>query len=168
MAPKVCFLGAVRRRTMICCRNVKISASIAARDRNRSTTAQTMSLTRSLITDQHRPILGQPPANRFATGPMILLNAAIEIASRIDFHSRLDQSRSRLWYRKTRSLDAEPPLKARFQSSIETSARRPVRSVLFFSVKLAFSRRSASSTMASPRPLPDALLCRPRKNRLAT
>jgi hypothetical protein len=27
-----------------------------------------MSLTRSLITDQHRPILGQPPANRFATG----------------------------------------------------------------------------------------------------
>jgi hypothetical protein len=60
MAPKVCFLGAVRRRTMICCRNVKISASIAARDRNRSTTAQTMSLTRSLITEQHRPILGQP------------------------------------------------------------------------------------------------------------
>src|SRR5882724_2340097 len=68
MAPKVCFLGAVRRRTMICCRNVKISASIAARDRNRSTTAQTMSLTRSLITEQHRPILGQPPVNRFATG----------------------------------------------------------------------------------------------------
>jgi len=27
-----------------------------------------MSLIRSLITDQHRPILGQPPANRFATG----------------------------------------------------------------------------------------------------
>jgi hypothetical protein len=53
---------------MICCRNVKISASIAARDRNRSTTAHTMSLTRSLITDQHRAILGQPPANRFATG----------------------------------------------------------------------------------------------------
>src|SRR5712664_18855 len=68
MAPKDCFLGAVRRRTMICCRNVKISASIAARDRNRSTTAQTISLARSLITDQHRPILGQLPANRFATG----------------------------------------------------------------------------------------------------
>src|SRR4030081_1687389 len=68
MAPKDCFLGGVRRRTLICCRNVKISASIAARDRSRSTTAQTMSLTRSLITDQHRPILGQPPANRFATG----------------------------------------------------------------------------------------------------
>ena len=59
MAPKVCFLGAVRRRTMICCRNVKISASSAARDRNRSTTAQTMSLKRSLITEQHRPILDQ-------------------------------------------------------------------------------------------------------------
>src|ERR1700738_1597134 len=70
MAPKVCFLGAVRRRTMICCRNVKISASSAARDRNRSTTGQTMSLKRSLITEQHRPILGQPPVNRFATGTM--------------------------------------------------------------------------------------------------
>src|ERR1700731_3838815 len=68
MAPKVCFLGAVRRRTMICCRNVKISASSAARDRNRSTTAQTRSLKRSLITEQHRPILGQPPVNRFETG----------------------------------------------------------------------------------------------------
>src|ERR1700676_5052211 len=68
VGPKVCFLGAVRRRTMICCRNVKISASSAARDRNRSTTAQTMSLKRYLITDQHRPILGQPPVNKFATG----------------------------------------------------------------------------------------------------
>jgi len=27
-----------------------------------------MSLKRYLITDQHRPILGQPPVNRFATG----------------------------------------------------------------------------------------------------
>jgi hypothetical protein len=53
---------------MICCRNVKISASIAARDRNRSPTAHTRSLTRSLGIDQHRPILGQPPANRFGTG----------------------------------------------------------------------------------------------------
>src|SRR5258708_597751 len=72
MAPKVCFLGAVRRRTMICCRNVKISASSAARDRNRSTTAQTMSLKRSLITEQHRPILDQPPVNRFATGTTLV------------------------------------------------------------------------------------------------
>src|SRR4029077_8011802 len=59
MELKVCFLGAVRRRTFICCRNVRISASIAAHDRNRSTTIQTMSLTRFLITQQHRPILDQ-------------------------------------------------------------------------------------------------------------
>jgi hypothetical protein len=32
-----------------------------ARDRNRSTTVQPMSLTRSLIPQQHRPILGQAP-----------------------------------------------------------------------------------------------------------
>src|SRR5882757_2058081 len=56
---KVCFLGALRRRTFICCRNVRISASSAARDRNRSATIQTMSLTRSLIPQQHRPILDQ-------------------------------------------------------------------------------------------------------------
>jgi hypothetical protein len=59
MALKVCFLGAVRRRTFICCRKVQISASSAARDRIRSTTVQTMSLTRSLIAQQHRPILDQ-------------------------------------------------------------------------------------------------------------
>jgi hypothetical protein len=59
MALKVCFLGAVRRRTFICCRNVRISASSAARDRNRSATIQTMRLTRSLIPQQHRPILDQ-------------------------------------------------------------------------------------------------------------
>src|SRR5580692_826627 len=67
MALKVCFLGAIRRRTFICCRNVQISASSAARDRNRSTTVQPMSLKRSLIEQQHRPILGQPPA-RFRAG----------------------------------------------------------------------------------------------------
>jgi DNA invertase Pin-like site-specific DNA recombinase len=59
MAQKVCFLGAVRRRTFICCRNIQISTWSAARDRNRSATIQTMSLTRSLITQQHRPILDQ-------------------------------------------------------------------------------------------------------------
>jgi hypothetical protein len=59
MELKVCFLGAVRRRTFICCRNVRISASSAARDRNRSATIQTMSLTRSPISQQHRPILDQ-------------------------------------------------------------------------------------------------------------
>src|SRR3979411_300044 len=59
MELKVCFVGTVRRRTFICCRNVRISASSAARDRNRSATIQTMSLTRSLIPQQHRPILDQ-------------------------------------------------------------------------------------------------------------
>src|ERR1700722_18558542 len=59
MALKVCFLGAVRRRTFICCRNIQVSASSAARDRSRSPTIQTMSLTRSLIQQQHRPILNQ-------------------------------------------------------------------------------------------------------------
>jgi hypothetical protein len=59
MALKVCFLGAVRRRTFICCRNIQISASSAARDRNRSVTIQTMSLIRSLIPRQHRLILNQ-------------------------------------------------------------------------------------------------------------
>src|ERR1700744_1469875 len=53
------FLGAVRRRTFICCRNIQISTSSAVRDRNRSATIQTMSLTRSLIPQQHRPILDQ-------------------------------------------------------------------------------------------------------------
>jgi hypothetical protein len=42
--------------------HVQISALSAARGRNRSTTVQPMSLKRSLITRQHRPILGQPPA----------------------------------------------------------------------------------------------------------
>ena len=59
MALKVCLLGAVRRRTLICCRNIQSSTWSAARDRNRSATIQTMSLTRSLITQQHRPILDQ-------------------------------------------------------------------------------------------------------------
>src|SRR3984957_4945885 len=59
MALKVCFLGAVRRRTFICCRNIQISTSSAVRDRNRSATIQTTSLTRSLIPSQHRPVLDQ-------------------------------------------------------------------------------------------------------------
>src|SRR6202048_4135613 len=59
MALKVCFLGAVRRKTFTSCRNVQISTLSAARDRNRSTTVQTMSLTRSLIPQEHRPILDQ-------------------------------------------------------------------------------------------------------------
>src|SRR5258708_36697988 len=59
MELEVCFLRALRRRTFICCRSVRISASSAARGRNRSTTIQTMSPTRSLIPQQHRPILDQ-------------------------------------------------------------------------------------------------------------
>src|SRR5258705_10217648 len=59
MALKVRLIEAVHRRTFICCRSIQISASSAARDRIRSTTIQTMSLTRSLITQQHRPILDQ-------------------------------------------------------------------------------------------------------------
>ena len=56
MALKTNLLGAVRRRTFSCCRNAQISASSAARDRIRSTTIQPMSLQRSLIPQQHRPI----------------------------------------------------------------------------------------------------------------
>jgi len=62
MALNQSFLGAVRLRTFICCRNVQISASSAARDRNRSTTIQPISLQRSLMAQQHRPILHQLPA----------------------------------------------------------------------------------------------------------
>jgi len=48
-ALKVCFFGAVRRRTFICCRNTQISTSSAVRKRNRSAPIQTMSPTRSFI-----------------------------------------------------------------------------------------------------------------------
>jgi hypothetical protein len=56
-ALKACFFGAVRRRTFIYCRSIQISASSAARDRIRSTIVQPISLQRSLMTQQHRPIL---------------------------------------------------------------------------------------------------------------
>ena len=61
---KESFFGAVRRRTFICCRNVQISASSAARERIRSTTIQPISLQRSLMAQQHRPILYQLPARQ--------------------------------------------------------------------------------------------------------
>jgi hypothetical protein len=68
-AQKESFFGAVRRRTLICCRNVQISASSITRDRIRSTTIQPMSLHRSLIAHDHRPILDRLPSRiRFATG----------------------------------------------------------------------------------------------------
>ena len=69
MVLKESFFGAARRRTLICCRNVQISASSITRDRSRSTTVQPISLQRSLIPQQDCLILGQPPAyDGFATG----------------------------------------------------------------------------------------------------
>src|SRR5712672_2047373 len=63
------FFGAVRRRTLICYRNIQISASSITRDRIRSTTILPMSLQRSLIAHDHRPILDRLPSRiRFATG----------------------------------------------------------------------------------------------------
>src|SRR5712675_1666580 len=61
--------GSSCRRTLICCRNVQISASSITRDRIRSTTIQPMSLQGSLIAHDHRPILDRLPSRiRFATG----------------------------------------------------------------------------------------------------
>src|ERR1700704_3969606 len=66
------FFGAVRRSTLICCRSVQISASRITRDRIRSTTIQPMSLQRSLIARDHRPILDRLPSRiRFATGTTV-------------------------------------------------------------------------------------------------
>jgi hypothetical protein len=54
--------GQARRSTLSCCPKTKISASSAARDRNRSTDILKISLHRSNIRLQHRPILDQLPA----------------------------------------------------------------------------------------------------------
>src|SRR6516164_6910232 len=51
-----------RRSTLICCLSIKISASSVARDRGRSITVPTISLHKSNIEQQHRPILDQLPA----------------------------------------------------------------------------------------------------------
>src|SRR5215831_971599 len=48
--------GAVRRRTLICWRSTRFSASSFALGRNRSTTIHQISLQRSHIRRQHRPI----------------------------------------------------------------------------------------------------------------
>ena len=56
-------LGRVRRSTLICWRNTSISASSATRDRNRSIAILKISLHKSNIEQQHRPILDQPPAD---------------------------------------------------------------------------------------------------------
>jgi hypothetical protein len=63
------FLWSTSPQNLICCRNVQISASSITRDRIRSTTIQPMSLQRSLIAHDHRPILDRLPSRiRFATG----------------------------------------------------------------------------------------------------
>src|ERR1700757_3899098 len=81
MALKVCFLGAVRRRTFIYCRNIQISTSSAVRDRNRSATIQTMSLTRSLIPQEHRPILDQLPVRlSLRQGQAAIVQEVIDVA----------------------------------------------------------------------------------------
>jgi hypothetical protein len=56
-------LGLARRSTLICCLSIKISASSVARDRRRSITVPKISLHKSNIEQQHRPILGQLPAD---------------------------------------------------------------------------------------------------------
>jgi hypothetical protein len=56
-------LGRVRRSTLICWRNTRISTSSATRDRSRSITIPKISLHKSNIEQQHRPILDQPPAD---------------------------------------------------------------------------------------------------------
>src|SRR5579862_7464762 len=56
-------LGLARRSTLICCLSIKISASSVARDRRRSITVPKISLHKSNIEQQHRPILDQLPAD---------------------------------------------------------------------------------------------------------
>jgi len=62
--PNRSLLGLARRSTLICCLSTKISASSVARDRSRSITVPKISLHKSNIAQQHRPILDQPPADR--------------------------------------------------------------------------------------------------------
>ena len=50
-----------RRSTMICCRSTKISASNAARDRNRSMTTSNIIRQRSNMTEEHHTILPPTP-----------------------------------------------------------------------------------------------------------
>ncbi len=49
-------LGRVRRSTLICCLKTRTSASSATRDRSRSITIPKISLHKSNIKQQHRPI----------------------------------------------------------------------------------------------------------------
>src|SRR4029077_18612654 len=56
-------LGLARRSTLICCLSIKISASSVARDRRQSKSVPKVSLHKSNIEQQHRPILDQLPAD---------------------------------------------------------------------------------------------------------
>jgi hypothetical protein len=61
--PNGSLLGLPRHSTLICCLSTRISASSVARDHSRSITAPKISLHKSNIEQQHRPILDQPPAD---------------------------------------------------------------------------------------------------------
>jgi hypothetical protein len=61
--PNGSLLGLARRSTWICCLSTKISASSVARDRGKSITASKISLHKSNIERQHRPIPDQAPAD---------------------------------------------------------------------------------------------------------
>ena len=55
-------LGLARRSTLMCCLSTRISASSAARDRNRSPAIARINRHKSSIGNQHRAILSQLPA----------------------------------------------------------------------------------------------------------
>ncbi|MDI4239536.1 hypothetical protein OZ411_42910, partial [Bradyrhizobium sp. Arg237L] len=63
IAPNGRLAGLARRSTLICCLSTTISASSIARDRSRSITVPKISLHKSNIVRQHRPILNQPPVD---------------------------------------------------------------------------------------------------------
>jgi hypothetical protein len=56
-------LELTRRSTLICCLSTKISASSIARDRSKSIAVPKISLHRTNMEQQHRPILDQPPVD---------------------------------------------------------------------------------------------------------
>jgi hypothetical protein len=70
-------LERVRRSTLIWCLKRRTSASSATRDRSRSITIPKISLHKSNIGQQHRPILDHPPAGLFATETAIGNNSAV-------------------------------------------------------------------------------------------
>jgi hypothetical protein len=61
--PNRSLLGLARHSTLICCLSTTISASSVARDRSRSITVPKISLHKSNIEQQPRPIRDQPPTD---------------------------------------------------------------------------------------------------------